>query len=55
MTETHEKPPRKPPGRNGYRYQPQHGIIVICPDEAAQAKAFARLSGMGYKLKVVCV
>lgn len=46
---------RKPPGVNGYRYQPQFGLIVVCKDEAEQRARFARLTKLGMKPKVVCV
>ena len=44
------------PGRNGYRYRPQFGIVVICESEQAQVRAYARLKRAGFaKLKVVTV
>ncbi|MCX7563785.1 hypothetical protein OS176_09610 [Xanthomonadaceae bacterium XH05] len=47
---------RKSPGRNGYRYRQQYGIVVVLPDEAAQAKAYNDLKRAGFqKLKVVTV
>ena len=49
-------PARKTPGRNGYRYRQQYGIVVVLPDETAQAKAYERLKRAGFdKLKVVTV
>ncbi|MFA5589788.1 MAG: hypothetical protein WDA70_03595 [Lysobacteraceae bacterium] len=48
--------PRTSPGRNGYRYRQQYGIVVVLPDEAAQAKAYNDLKRAGFqKLKVVTV
>lgn len=47
---------RKSPGRNGYRYRQQYGIVVVLPDEQAQAKAYSDLKRAGFqKLKVVTV
>lgn len=47
--------PQRSPGRNGFKYRPQFGVIVLCKDEAHQSKVFQRLTLQGYKLKVVCV
>lgn len=50
------KAAKKSPGRNGYKYKQQFGIVVVCDDEPAQAKAYARLQRAGFKrLKVVTV
>jgi len=47
---------KTPPGRNGYRYREQYGIVVICDNEKAQEKAYARLQRAGFKkLRVVTV
>lgn len=44
------------PGRNGYRYRQQFGIVVICDNEQAQERAYVRLQRAGYKkLRVVTV
>ncbi len=46
----------KAPGRNGYRYRQQFGIVVICDNEDEQARAYARLQRAGFKkLRVVTV
>lgn len=46
----------KTPGRNGFKYKQQFGIVVVCDDEAAQTKAYAQLQRAGFKrLKVVTV
>lgn len=34
-------------------YKNQYGVIVICPDENAQADVFKRLTGEGYTCKIV--
>lgn len=49
------RPARKPPGRNGYRYRPQFGLIVVCRDEDDQQRVFAQLKREGYDPRVVCV
>ena len=46
---------RKPPGRNGFKYRPQFGLIVRCQDEADQKRVFEDLTAKGYSPKVVCV
>ena len=43
------------PGKNGFKYQPQFGIIILCADETGQAWLYDRLKAQGYKLKVVMV
>lgn len=44
------------PGRNGYRYRQQYGIVVICDNEKAQEQAYRRLQRAGFKkLRVVTV
>lgn len=47
--------PRKIPGRNGFKYKPQFGVIIVCPTEQEQQTAFLRLKALGYKVRVVCV
>lgn len=47
---------RQSPGRNGYRYRQQFGVIVVCEDEKAQERAYTRLQRAGFrKLRVVTV
>jgi hypothetical protein len=46
---------RKAPGRNGFKYKPQFGVIVVCPNESEQRNAFQQLKSLGYKVRVVCV
>jgi hypothetical protein len=43
------------PGENGFKYRPQHGLVVVCKDEAHQQLLFKKLTKQGLKLKVVCV
>lgn len=45
----------KAPGKNGYVYKQQYGVVVICTDEKHQAQVYARLGKLGLKLKVVAV
>lgn len=47
--------PKKPLGRNGYKYREQFGVIVVCRDEAHQESVFKDLKRQGHKLKVVTV
>jgi hypothetical protein len=53
--QTEPAPRKKAPGRNGFKYRPQFGVIVVCSDEADQQTSYRALLGLGYKLKVVCV
>lgn len=47
--------PKKQPGKNGFIYQRQFGIVVHCRDEKHQKAVFTALASKGYKLKVVTV
>lgn len=48
--------PKKPaPGRNGFNYRQQYGVVVICLDEAEQIAVYQTLKAQGYKLRVVTV
>jgi len=49
------KQAKQPPGQNGFKYKPQFGVIIICPDETAQQRAFETLKSSGHKVRVVCV
>lgn len=56
MPETKKRTAAAVPGRNGYRYRQQFGIVVICDNEREQARAYARLQRLGFrKLRVVTV
>lgn len=50
-----EQKTKKVPGRNGFVYRPQYGVVVVCADEAEQQQTYAVLKQQGYKLKVVTV
>jgi hypothetical protein len=52
---TKKKAPPKAPGRNGFKYQQQYGVIVVCRDEAHQERVYTTLSARGLKCKVVTV
>lgn len=47
--------PPKAPGRNGFKYQQQYGVIVVCRDERHQEQVYTRLRARGLKCKVVTV
>ena len=51
--------PTKTLGANGFKYQQQYGVIVVCTDEADQQSVFAQLksahAGTKRKIKVVTV
>lgn len=47
--------PEKAPGKNGFRYKPQYGVIVICRDEAEHMVMLTKLQSMGLKCKAVRV
>lgn len=44
------------PGRNGFKYRQQFGIVVICDNEQAQERAYRKLQRAGFqRLRVVTV
>ncbi len=49
------EPAAKTPGKNGFKYKPQFGLVIQCKDEAQQQRLYASLLGQGLKAKVVCV
>ena len=44
-----------PPGRNGFKYRPQFGLVILCRDEPHQAELHRRLSKDGHRMRVVSV
>jgi hypothetical protein len=46
---------QKSPGKNGFKYREQYGVIVLCADARAQESLFNKLKAQGYKLRVVTV
>lgn len=46
---------QKTPGKNGFKYRPKYGLVVVCRDEKHQEALFNKLQKMGLKLKVVAV
>ena len=45
----------KPTKQKQFAYKPRYGLIVVCKDEADQAKKFEQLKKRGLKLRVVVV
>ena len=54
-----KSPPKKQPtkmlGANGFKYQQQYGVIVMCNDEPHHQTIFEALRSLGLKCKVVAV
>lgn len=46
---------KNPPGKNGFSYKEQYGVIVLCDDAAHQERVYEALKLLGLKLKVVTV
>jgi len=55
VTEAILPTPKNPPGRNGFKYKPQYGVVIVCGDEAKQQATYQALKQQGYKVRVVCV
>lgn len=47
--------PKQPPGKNGFKYREQYGVIILCEDARAQERLFNKLKAQGYVLRVVTV
>jgi len=45
----------KTPGKNGFKYREQYGVIIICNDERHQKTLFNNLKKQGHKCRVVTV
>lgn len=45
----------KSPGKNGFRYREQYGVIVLCADAKSQEALFNKLKSQGHKVRVVTV
>jgi len=46
--------PDDAPGKNGFKYRQQHGIILVCKDEAAQIRLYEALTDIkASRIKVV--
>lgn len=43
------------PGRNGFKYREQFGVIVICKNERHQARIYNVMRRRGLECKVVTV
>jgi hypothetical protein len=46
---------KKAPGKNGFRYKQQYGLVIICRDAAHQERLYNTLRNKGYQVKVVTV
>lgn len=46
---------KQAPGKNGFKYREQYGVIILCDDAKAQEQLFNKLKAQGYKLRVVTV
>ena len=49
------QPKKTQPGKNGYRYREQYGVVVICDDAGHQEQIYNLLKAQGLKLRVVVV
>lgn len=47
--------PKQAPGKNGFKYREQYGVIVLCKSEREQQAIFNKLKQQGFKLRVVTV
>jgi len=46
---------KRPPGKNGFKYREQYGVLVVCRDARHQEQLYNKLKAAGHKLKVVTV
>lgn len=46
---------RKAPGRNGFKYRQQFGLVVVCRDEPHQMAVYQQLLREGHTVRVVVV
>lgn len=56
MTKKETLPPLAPEafGRNGFKYRSQHGVVLVCTDEAQQQKLYEALEAIKKsRIKVV--
>ena len=49
------KKTQKMPGSNGFKYQEQYGVIIICANDSEQETLYNRFKKEGFKTKVVTV
>jgi len=45
----------KTPGKNGFKYRPKFGVIVLCDNEREQQTTYEKLKRQGHALRVVTV
>lgn len=43
------------PGKNGFKYKPRFGVIVVCKDEEEHKHVYEHLRGQGHKCRLVRV
>ncbi len=56
MAEPQKKPSKTYAyGKNGFKYQPKYGVVILCDNENHQQSIYEKLKEQGYKLKVVVV
>lgn len=46
---------KKTPGKNGYKYKPRFGVMIICSDEHQQRSVYEAVKHQGHKVKVVSI
>jgi len=44
-----------PPGKNGFKYREQYGVVAVCDDAAHQELVYKQLLAQGLKPRVVVV
>jgi hypothetical protein len=49
------QPAQAVPGRNGFKYREQFGVIVLCKNERDQARVYNVLRRRGHDCRVVTV
>jgi hypothetical protein len=47
--------PKQSPGKNGFKYREQYGVIILCENAKVQERLFNKLKAQGYTLRVVTV
>ena len=47
--------PKQPPGKNGFKYREQYGVIALCKSEREQQTVFNKLKKQGFTVRVVTV
>ena len=55
QTKTDKSALDKAPAKNGFKYKPKFGLVIVCDDEPHQQTVFNHLKELDYKTKVVVV